>query len=512
MSVLVFCESLFEVCTPIPGFYAAANDLEVAGIPTLVVDYFSAFEFADLNRVLANLAKPSVKVVVIHLNLPPPQGGSYYDQAKDTRRLADINDRIAVVRRALPDATLVAAGWLAGNQLFTKKNFPDIDFFYTNGYDVCPAVVPIHAGEPVVADSDGILDERYSILKERSRLPVNYALNTFFQGNSAYIMKQTDRCIAHCFACPLEHDCQRVKVMTWADRKHELLPGFSLDLVRDSHEAGVRNWFIADFDFSGKLDSVLDVAALRPRLPADVRFFTALRLEALVREPRIAQSLAAAGFAGAFLAVHSLNDANLGAMEASYRSTREALAWLRSVVGPDFFIQAFFTAGMPFDTLDSLLADAAFLLSEEGRKLVDCFAYNEPFIAHQSPIGQKYYRHPVAGKLWQNGVLYWETEHLNPMQVRHALSEIQALQRQKNWVYGLWPQTASILGELLSSANTGFSLERGFELVRKAGPDSGHQLAGARDELARRQGQYVARNADVLSKVECDDRGRYFLG
>lgn len=487
---------------PIPGFNAAATKLRSLGTPTLVVGQLTLFPDEEFREVCQAVLTPQVNTVVVHLNAKPKAGSaSLCDYDKDALSVVDLNTKIAAIRACRPDVIILGAGWLAAQAEQLNAWYPLVDAFYIHGYDVVAAVADVNAGSVLETYPNKVLVNRYiDQAPLRGRFPVLYD-PAGFQGSAGYAMMLGERCLVDCNRCAWEPGCKPEALLTWANSRERLLAEFRSELIDNVQRCHIKDWVLVDYNFSADRRRAQDVRAIQQELGVPLTFFTDCHVSNLQRDLGIVEEMVRAGVRGFNLRLYSLRPENHRLLGTGVSYPVKTLESIRAVAGPDVFIHATLVAGLPADTYASVLADAAWLLTAEGQRLLDSFSFIEPHFGHKTPIGRSgRYIYPEVGRITPIGTAYWETEGMTSVEARAAVLEVQRLCQSKKWGYVAWPITASNLNEMLSSANLGFPMARSFELFRQSAEDaSAHQVLAK--ELASLEADYMRRYIQRLCSV-----------
>lgn len=483
MSAIIFCESRYEIFTPIPGFYSAAKRLRDAGVETAVLDHFTRLSDDQFNAICAHLLTPSVKAICVHLRFNPTP-----------EQLSVFNDRLRRIRQiCASDTRIIGVNWgFVSNSINNRSTYPDIDYFFMFGYEVDGAVIDLHNNIPLEANEEGILGSSYVQRNHRiGRRDVDYARGNFFHGNSAYVMLNLANCRSHCKICWDADSCDREQARQRTQLTDELKEAFEQDIV-SNNSVGIADWMITSESISFDPAVSTFLAEIAQKHEHQFRFVAEVNYDQLCQHPEILENLRVAGFTGLVLNIYSVNSDNYKHLGLSAPHITEGLAMIRSALGPNVFLSGYFVAGLPEDTYESVINDAEFLLSAKGVTLLDSFSMCTPYFTPAMPISRDgAYYYPFVGRRTSIGLRYWETDCMTCDEATAAVAKVKELSRDRYLGYEIFDGELSCLREVLSATNIGFSLQESLQLFRTPRDHfSGNQAAIILDRLERLKSQY----------------------
>ena len=283
----------------------------------------------------------------------------------------------------------------------------------------------------------------------------------------------TSPCDGICAACPRFSACDWGTIPTWG----RFTPGLRQAFIEQLRQAGAQECVglhIRDFLLGSEAAKLAwvgeQVQAYAPRLP----WVADLSLDHVMSATDCLPHLVRQGLVGINLDIVSLHSESRQARGARAGNVRSWLATVREKA-PRLAIHGCVSIGLPGDTVDRVAEDFAWLLSEEGRRLVDSVELVAQPVAPGTILAQagRYSFDAAAGS--------WYLPGIHQRQAETLAEKLTAVTHKLNPVLACWPSASA----LLATEALGVGYTEGLKLLQAAW--------GADDTYRARVSRYLAR-------------------
>lgn len=273
-------------------------------------------------------------------------------------------------------------------------------------------------------------------------------------GQVVEVVLSTSPCDGVCAACPRFSTCDWGAIPTWGRYTQGLRQAFVEQLSQAIAQQCV-GLHIRDFLLGSEAAKLAwvgeQVQAYAPGLP----WVADLSLDHVISASDCLPRLARQGLVGINLDIVSLHTESRQACGGRAGNVRGWLAEVRAMA-PRVAIHGRLAIGLPGDTVDRVMDDFSWLLSEEGRSLVDSVELAAQPVEFGTILAQ-------AGQYcFDSGTGAWRLPGIHQRQAEVLADRLNASIHKLNPVIACWP-TAS---ELLASQSVGLGYAAGLQLLR----------------------------------------------
>ena len=409
MSVLLFSATAPGAPVPLEASALAAR-LRANGIVTLGVPAVAHIPDADFAKLCRRLFWSDLQAVVVVLPRRP-------------RNLELLAERIKHIRFLFPAHIKV---WLSGVGALPAE---------VDGLASCEQVTfdRLEAGLRAL---HGQLEG--ARLSPDSRLPLVVWPKNHERTKAAELMLQASPCSGRCGECLRFVACDWGRVPSWETFREADRQAFARELTDAVVQHKVRAFYLRDFGLDASLEKVQWLQGVMAALPEKVVFVADLQLDHWVRQPNTLELLCQAGLVGVNLDIGSLHSASRRSRGGIPLDAKQTLAAFRQMATPALLVHGLFKAGLPGDTPERLLEDVKWLLSAEGRALIDSFDFAVQDVSPDSILGR-------SGGYRFQGNGSWSTPELTRSQAEALVLRIEGLCDRLNFMHARWPTADAFL-------------------------------------------------------------------
>jgi hypothetical protein len=164
-------------------------------------------------------------------------------------------------------------------------------------------------------------------------------------------------------------------------KKHEYMRSYESlknEIVTNYDNFGTRMYHVTDNIVNDYQEKLKMLIRIREETGIDLKWTGYVRLDTIKNKSQ-ADMILESGMIGAFMGIESFNPTTgryIGKMTDKDRLI-ETLHLCRDSWGDNAIISSTFIAGLPTESIESMVNTFAFLISEEGRHLIDTFRFNK---------------------------------------------------------------------------------------------------------------------------------------
>lgn len=345
---------------------------------------FSLHEFDNIFNSFSNNKKEEFVLCISTSFISSEFGrGKFFksnNKPTDELFLGDNFDKVLNVCRLAKfkyNATVVFGGWLVSYLLnpYTKIFNKEVDVFVVNdGSDIIAKLAGYNISSNELNGNFKTINNKLifnaNSIKDFTDQSSTPTLADFIDDDESLATELATGCIFSCSFC---------NYGSLGKKKNEFVRSYESlekEIEHNYKNFGTRVYTFTDNmvnDYALKLEYLIKI---KEKFNIDLRWSGFVRLDT-IKTPQQAQLLKDSGLAGAALGIESFTKTTgpyIGKMTDGER-LKDILRMCREIWKDDVIMASSFIAGLPTETHDSMNATYEFLTSDEGRNLIDRYAF-----------------------------------------------------------------------------------------------------------------------------------------